>query len=52
MPVVAHANAADRELFARELDSFVPDVICDAHMHLWAKAQLPPDRLGSLSATG
>ena len=42
MPVVAHANAADHELFARELDSFVPDVICDAHMHLWAKTQLPP----------
>ena len=30
------------ELFGRELDSFVPDVICDAHMHLWAKTQLPP----------
>jgi glutamate-1-semialdehyde 2,1-aminomutase len=42
MPTVAHASEADRELFARELDSFVPDVICDAHMHLWAKAQLPP----------
>ncbi len=42
MPTVSHANEADREFFARELDSFVPDVICDAHMHLWAKAQLPP----------
>ncbi len=42
MPTVAHANEADRELFGRELDSFVPDVICDAHMHLWAKTQLPP----------
>jgi predicted TIM-barrel fold metal-dependent hydrolase len=42
MPTVAHASEADRELFARELDSFVPDVICDAHMHLWAKTQLPP----------
>jgi glutamate-1-semialdehyde 2,1-aminomutase len=42
MPTVAHANEADRELFDRELDSFVPDVICDAHMHLWAKTQLPP----------
>ena len=42
MPTIAHANEADRELFDRELDSFVPDVICDAHMHLWAKTQLPP----------
>jgi glutamate-1-semialdehyde 2,1-aminomutase len=42
MPTVAHASEADSELFARELDSFVPDVICDAHMHLWAKTQLPP----------
>jgi glutamate-1-semialdehyde 2,1-aminomutase len=42
MPTVAHTSEADRELFARELDSFVPDVICDAHMHLWAKTQLPP----------
>jgi predicted TIM-barrel fold metal-dependent hydrolase len=42
MPTVAHANEADRELFGRELDSFVPDEICDAHMHLWAKSQLPP----------
>jgi glutamate-1-semialdehyde 2,1-aminomutase len=42
MPTVAHASEADRELFACELDSFVPDVIGDAHMHLWAKTQLPP----------
>ena len=42
MPTVAHASEADRELFDRELDSFVPDMICDAHMHLWAKTQLPP----------
>lgn len=42
MPTIAHASEADHELFARELDSFVPDVVCDAHMHLWARAQLPP----------
>jgi predicted TIM-barrel fold metal-dependent hydrolase len=42
MPIVSHANEADSELFRRELDSFVPDVICDAHMHLWAKTHLPP----------
>ena len=42
MPTIARISEADRELFARELDSFVPDMICDAHMHLWAKTQLPP----------
>jgi glutamate-1-semialdehyde 2,1-aminomutase len=43
MPKISHATDADRELFARELDSFVPDTVCDAHCHLWAKADLPPD---------
>ncbi len=42
MPIVSHATEADLELFRRELDSFVPDTICDAHMHLWAKSHLPP----------
>jgi predicted TIM-barrel fold metal-dependent hydrolase len=42
MPNVSRASDADLELFRRELDSFVPDAICDAHMHLWAKTQLPP----------
>jgi len=42
MPAVTHATEADHELFRRELDSFVPDAICDAHVHLWAKTQLPP----------
>jgi predicted TIM-barrel fold metal-dependent hydrolase len=42
MPLVSHVTEADLELFRRELDSFVPDVICDAHMHLWAKSHLPP----------
>jgi len=42
MPIVSHATEADLELFRRELDSFVPDTICDAHMHLWAKTHLPP----------
>jgi glutamate-1-semialdehyde 2,1-aminomutase len=41
MPIVAHATEVDVELFRRELDSFVPDVIYDAHMHLWAKSHLP-----------
>ena len=42
MPIISHATEADLELFRRELDSFVPDTICDAHMHLWAKTHLPP----------
>jgi predicted TIM-barrel fold metal-dependent hydrolase len=42
MPIVSHATETDLDLFRRELDSFVPDVICDAHMHLWAKTHLPP----------
>lgn len=42
MPIVTHATEADLELFRRELDSFVPDTICDAHMHVWAKSHLPP----------
>jgi glutamate-1-semialdehyde 2,1-aminomutase len=42
MPIISHVTEADLELFRRELDSFVPDVICDAHMHLWAKTHLPP----------
>ena len=42
MPIISHATDADLELFRRELDSFVPDTICDAHMHLWAKTHLPP----------
>jgi predicted TIM-barrel fold metal-dependent hydrolase len=42
MPIVSHASEADVELFRRELDSFVPDIVCDAHMHLWTKSGLPP----------
>ncbi len=42
MPVMAHAAQADLDIFRRELDDFVPHVICDAHMHLWARAHLPP----------
>ena len=29
----------DREIFERELDSFLPDRIYDAHSHLWEKSQ-------------
>ncbi len=33
----------DRELFARELDSFVPPRIFDAHVHWYRTADFPPD---------
>lgn len=42
MPTVSHATEPGLDLFRRELDSFVPDHVCDAHMHLWAVSQLPP----------
>ncbi len=42
MANVARVREADEALFRRELDSFVPDVIFDAHAHLWGKAHLPP----------
>ena len=29
---------ADRELFQRELDSFVPDDVLDAHTHIWSRS--------------
>jgi glutamate-1-semialdehyde 2,1-aminomutase len=47
MPIVSHATEADLDLFRRELDDFVPDVICDAHMHLWAVSHLPPTGYGA-----
>ena len=32
------ANEIEREIFQRELDSFVPDSALDAHAHMWAGA--------------
>ena len=32
---------SDREIFERELDSFLPDRIYDAHCHLWERSQFP-----------
>jgi glutamate-1-semialdehyde 2,1-aminomutase len=43
---------ADRELFARELESFVPDRIFDAHAHLYARAHFPQTGAPHLVATG
>ena len=42
MPAIAHPNETDYELFYRELHTFIPDILCDAHAHLWARAHLPP----------
>jgi predicted TIM-barrel fold metal-dependent hydrolase len=42
MANVAQVREADEALFRRELDSFVPGVIFDAHAHLWSKTHLPP----------
>lgn len=44
-------NDADRELFARELESFVPLRVFDAHAHLYAAAHLG-DPLPPLAAAG
>jgi predicted TIM-barrel fold metal-dependent hydrolase len=41
MPTVSHTTEPDIDLFRRELNGFVPDRICDAHMHLWALSHLP-----------
>jgi glutamate-1-semialdehyde 2,1-aminomutase len=51
MPKITHATDVDRELFARELDSFVPDVVFDAHAHLWARDDLPPAALTTAFGT-
>lgn len=42
----------DRELFAKELDSFVPDRIFDAHAHLYRVADFAEDRVPGLAAAG
>ena len=41
----------DEEFFERELDSFLPDKIFDAHCHLWLEEHLPwsvPDHPGDI----
>jgi hypothetical protein len=42
MADIAKPTEADRELFDRELDGFVPPVVLDVHAHLWARRHLPP----------
>ncbi len=36
-----NASVVDREFFERELASFLPDRIFDAHTHLWRKDCVP-----------
>ena len=38
MPLEVQANEVEREIFERELDSFVPDRILDGHAHMWLSA--------------
>jgi glutamate-1-semialdehyde 2,1-aminomutase len=42
----------DRELFARELDSFVPPTIFDAHAHWYRADQFPADTMPGLVKSG
>jgi len=42
-------SAEDQEIFARELNSFVPDRLFDAHAHLYAEDQFARDRPGWLT---
>lgn len=45
------ARAADREFFERELASFVPQKVLDAHCHLWLESEVPfkiPDFSGDV----
>ncbi|MBI3463545.1 MAG: hypothetical protein HY000_10880, partial [Planctomycetes bacterium] len=43
---------ADRELFARELDSFVPRRIFDAHAHLYCTEHFPTASVPPLCKAG
>lgn len=42
----------DRELFQRELDSFVPPVLFDAHAHWYRADHFPPDARPGLVGSG
>src|SRR5665213_3565368 len=43
---------SDRELFDRELDSFVPNVIFDAHAHWYRADHFPTDAMPGLVKSG
>ena len=46
------ATEFDRELFDRELNSFVPDRLFDAHAHLYRADHFPPGQVPKLVASG
>ena len=47
------SQAEDREFFERELASFVPDSVFDAHCHVWQRDAFPlPDSLAAFRAVG
>ena len=46
------ATDFDRELFDRELDSFVPERVFDAHAHLYRVDHFPPDKRPGLISNG
>ena len=37
-----HAGEMDQEVFARELDSFVPGRVLDSHTHIWSPPRFDP----------
>lgn len=43
MPDDTHITEAEHEIFQRELDSFVPEVVLDAHAHLWSSSISGPN---------
>ncbi len=52
-PFSGTARPVDREFFERELASFLPDKIFDAHCHLWLESEVPfsvPDFRGDIGA--
>ena len=47
------AQEEDREFFARELDSFVPDRVFDAHCHVWHRDDLTlPKQFSAIPTVG
>lgn len=46
------ATVQDRELFDRELDSFIPPRIFDAHAHLYLANHFPPGEVPGLVSSG
>ena len=52
MTTSTHINSAERDIFRRELDSFVPDSVLDAHTHIWSRAASGSEVPDSFDAFG